>query len=208
MKVNVQFETGDVVRLVSKTPSGWHPTRMAFLLDTIQVVDRVVGNTVFFLNPMTKGWSFSVNDISNYEHLTLTASQLSLIAEAYTRFPEGTKFLSAMSGKRFTSKGLLYPKAENGYVNILDKGENYIYYRGGWANLRTANTLDFQGHKVEYHKNDDMLTVGCKNIDPSDLETLLNIADDYNITSITVDDSRNVPTSELQRWNDFINKQQ
>jgi hypothetical protein len=210
MKMNVQFEQGDVVRLVDQRPVNWASNGdMDKFLGTIQVVKEAGKyNDIIFFNPITYSWAFRTNGVANYQQLTLNSAQISLLNEAYARFPEGTKFLSAMSGKRFTSKGLLYPKMENGFLNILDKGENYIYYRGQWANLREDKTLLFGEHKVQYHKADDVLTVGCKNINPDDLEALLCIAEDYNITSLTVDHTSNIPTSELQKWNDLINKQQ
>lgn len=208
MKTNIQFERGDVVRLVSTRPLGWAcGGEMDKFLDSVQVINTVTfDGYVSFINPSTQRWNFCISDIAKYENHTLLDFQLTILAEAYAAFPEGTKFLSAMSNKRFTSKGLLFPKIENEYFNILDQGNNYIYYRGKWAGERESKLM-FNEHKVTYDRHDSVLSVGCKDIDPDDLYLLLNLVKDYNITSIVVDGVHKVTPSDLVKWDNFINKQ-
>lgn len=204
----MKFERGDVVRLVSTRPNFWnHQGEMDAFLDTIQVVTQSDGGRVRFANPLTKPWSFIQKDIAGFVE-AVGENALRLLDEANAKFPLGTKFHSAMSGKKFTSKGMLYPKVENGFVNILDKGENYIYYRGRWAELRTPAkpSLTFNGSKVTYDSNENIIQVGCKAICVEDLEDVVYLADKYNITSLVVDGSRTVPTSELGNWLDLASR--
>lgn len=203
----MKYERGDVVRLVSKRPFGWNNEgQMDMFLDTIQVVQDTLGGNVYFSNPLTRRWSFNERDIAGFIE-AVSEGALRLLDEANAKYPLGTKFHSAMSGKKFTSKGMLYPKVENAFVNILDKGENYIYYRGRWAELRTPAkpSLTFNGSKVTYDGDENIINVGCKAICKEDLEDIIYIADKYNITSIVVDGSRTVPTSELVKWLELAN---
>lgn len=206
------FEVGDVVRLVSSRPRTWSSDgRKDKFLDSIQVIRAISGNYVGFVNPATHQYSFRVEEIARFENDHLGASQISFLQQMHDIFPEGQKFYSAMSGKKFTSKGLLYGKNEGAWFNVLDKGENYIFYKGKTAELREAKpakpTLSFNGNPVTYNTETETLSVGCKNIDPDDLGILVQLAKQYNITSITVDGSRNVGFQDLQTWLDFINEQ-
>lgn len=208
------FEVGDVVRLVSSRPRSWSSNgRMDKFLDTIQVIRSLNGSFVSFVNPATQGFAFNTSEIARFENDHLGNDQISFLQQMHERFPEGQKFYSAMSGKKFTSKGLLYGKNEGAWFNVLDKGENYIFYKGKTAELREAKparpTLTFNGNPVTYNKDTEQLSIGCKNIDPDDLDVLYSICKDYNITSLQVDgsSSRTVTPSDLKTWIDFINNQ-
>lgn len=206
------FEVGDVVRLVGSRPHTWSSDgRMDKFLDSIQVIRAISGNYVSFVNPATQGFAFNTSNIAKFENDHLGDGQMSFLQSMHERFPEGQKFYSAMSGKKFTSKGLLYGKNEGAWFNVLDKGENYIFYKGKTAELREAKlarpTLTFNGNNVTYNKDNGMLSIGCKTIDSDDISILKDICSQYNITSITVDGSRTVTPSDLKTWIDFINNQ-
>lgn len=200
----MKYERGDVVRLVSRRPYHWNSYgRMDMFLNTIQVVSNVKTNgNLEFINPLTSPWAFKPIDIAQYIE-TVREDAIRLLQDAQEKFPVGTKFLSAMSGKRFTSKGLLYPKVENGYVNILDAGENYIYYRGKYADFR--DVLKFGSHTVKVTRDGD-IAVGCKTIDVDDLNFMVDVCNHYNITSLTVDNSLAVPATELSKWLRLANR--
>lgn len=201
------FEVGDVVRLVSNFPYSWD-SRMNKFLDSIQVIKSVSGSSVTFVNPATHEWVFSTNEIAKFENDHLNSAQMSLLSQLHSTFPEGQKFYSAMSDKKFTSKGLLYGKNEGQWFNVLDKGENYVYYHGKIARLRDAKpTLTFAGNAVTFDKRTEKLSIGCKTVYMDDLETLKELCSEYNITAITVDGSRTVTPSDIRTWIDFINKQ-
>jgi hypothetical protein len=201
------FEVGDVVRLVSKFPCGWN-SQMDKFLGTIQVIKSISGDTISFVNPATNQWRFTSREIAGFENDHLNSAQMSLLSQLHSTFPEGQKFYSAMSDKKFTSKGLLYGKNEGAWFNILDKGENYVYYHGRIARLRDAKpALTFAGNAVTFDKRTEKLSIGCKTVYMDDLETLNELCSEYNITAITIDGSRTVTPSDIRTWIDFINKQ-
>jgi len=201
------FEVGDVVRLVNSRPSAWHP-KMDKFLDSIQVIRSVSNNNVYFVNPDTHQWSFYTSEIAKFENDQLNSAQMSLLSQLHRTFPEGQKFYSAMSDKKFTSKGLLYGKNEGQWFNVLDKGENYVYYHSRIAKLRDAKpALTFAGNAVTFDKRTEKLSIGCKTVYMNDLEALNELCSEYNITAITVDGSRTVTPSDIRTWIDFINKQ-